>query len=186
MWRVILAMLSGEAVPHNPTIQYLQQELDKRSPFSTPITISSVVAASRYRVRAALADAYTAKIGNSHVLLIGDAAHVHSPVGGQSMNLGICDAVSAANTIYAHLNTPTSSPEKRDSIIATYGKKRHEVGERVVGLSLSMTKFLAFGAGSKWKNALRNILFKTLMSIRLVRRQAAWRVSGLINRENDV
>ncbi|GJJ10465.1 hypothetical protein Clacol_004691 [Clathrus columnatus] len=184
MWRVGLGVppKAGE-IPHNPPIEYFQAELNKRNPFETPFVISSVLSSSRYRVRAALADTYTAKIGKTHVLLVGDAAHVHSPVGGQGMNLGICDAVSAARTILHHRN---SGDANRDLVFQTYSKTRREVGERVVGMAMTMTRLLAFGAGSNWKKSARDAFLRLLMFIPPLRKMIVWRVSGLRNRSGDV
>ncbi|MGB1011222.1 MAG: FAD-dependent oxidoreductase [Thiolinea sp.] len=53
------------------------------------------------------------------ILLAGDAAHCHSPVGGRGMNLGIADAVAAAQAILNH------SPDE-------YSCQRHLAGARVI------------------------------------------------------
>ena len=50
---------------------------------------------SRFRVHHRVADVYRA----GRVLLAGDAAHVHSPAGGQGMNAGILDAMSLADAL---------------------------------------------------------------------------------------
>lgn len=64
------------------------------------------------------------------VLLAGDAAHCHSPVGGKGMNLGIDDAVSAANAIL------TSTTEQ-------YTQNRHSVGKGVLKKSESARKIVS-------------------------------------------
>jgi len=56
------------------------------------------------------------------ILLAGDAAHCHSPVGGRGMNLGIGDAVAAAQAI---LNGTTES----------YGDKRHVAGTKILKMT---------------------------------------------------
>jgi len=53
------------------------------------------------------------------VLLAGDAAHCHSPVGGRGMNLGIDDAIAAVRSIL-------------DEKTFEYTKKRHEIGARIM------------------------------------------------------
>ncbi|GJJ15718.1 hypothetical protein Clacol_009996 [Clathrus columnatus] len=122
MWRVGLGSPpNADEIPHNPPIEYFQEEINKRNTFDMPFVISSILSSSRYRVRAALADTYNAKIGKTHVLLVGDAAHVHSPVGGQGMNMGICDAVSAARTIIHHMKSEDDAD--RDLVFQTYTKK---------------------------------------------------------------
>ncbi len=61
------------------------------------------------------------------VLLAGDAAHVHSPGGGQGLNLGIQDAVNLGWKL-AQVVTGTA-PE---SLLDTYHAERHPVGARVL------------------------------------------------------
>jgi 2-polyprenyl-6-methoxyphenol hydroxylase-like FAD-dependent oxidoreductase len=46
--------------------------------------------------------------------LLGDAAHIHSPVGGQGMNTGIGDAVNLAWKPAASLKNPSSEASHRD------------------------------------------------------------------------
>ncbi|MFG2824099.1 FAD-dependent oxidoreductase [Kitasatospora sp. NPDC048365] len=55
-----------------------------------PVTVTAVHSATRFTDNARLADTY--RLGR--VLLAGDAAHVHSPFGGQGLNLGLGDAVN--------------------------------------------------------------------------------------------
>lgn len=77
-----------------------------------PTTVRDVIWRSTFRVRVGVAERshryYPISKGN--VLLVGDAAHVHSPAGGQGMNLGMRDGVAAAKAIAAHhFSTATSS-----------------------------------------------------------------------------
>ncbi|MFJ4181983.1 FAD-dependent monooxygenase, partial [Streptomyces sp. NPDC089733] len=64
---------------------------------------------------------------SGRVLLAGDAAHVHSPFGGQGLNLGLMDAVNLgwklASVIVGH------AP---DGLLDTYTAERHPVGARVL------------------------------------------------------
>ena len=83
--------------------------LDARGPKRpSPATVRQVLWGSRFRVHHRIADAYRA----GRVLLAGDAAHVHSPAGGQGMNAGILDAISLADALVAALGgePPPSMP----------------------------------------------------------------------------
>jgi 2-polyprenyl-6-methoxyphenol hydroxylase-like FAD-dependent oxidoreductase len=60
------------------------------------------------------------------VFLAGDAAHVHSPMGGQGMNTGIQDAANLAWKIDAVL---AGAP---DGVLDTYHDERHPIGKRVL------------------------------------------------------
>ncbi|KIJ25531.1 hypothetical protein M422DRAFT_273496 [Sphaerobolus stellatus SS14] len=87
--RIGLGSVEGrDSLPKHPTLEYLQKELNKRNPFHERITALGIKTGFRYRTRSALAATYLKKMGNSHILLVGDAAHVHTPMGGQGMNLG--------------------------------------------------------------------------------------------------
>src|SRR5262249_58272017 len=61
------------------------------------------------------------------VFLLGDAAHVHSPVGGQGMNTGIGDAVNLAWKLAAVLNGGA-----RDDLLDTYQLERIAFARRLV------------------------------------------------------
>ena len=61
------------------------------------------------------------------ILLAGDAAHVHSPIGGQGLNTGVQDAVNLGWKL-AQVVKATSP----DSLLDTYHSERHPVGARVL------------------------------------------------------
>ena len=61
------------------------------------------------------------------VLLAGDAAHVHSPKGGQGLNIGVQDAVNLGWKLAQVVHG--TSPE---SLLDTYHAERHPVGARVL------------------------------------------------------
>lgn len=86
MYRIVATV--NEA-PQHPDIAFVQSLLDERGPEARPAVVEEIVWGSRFRVHHRVADAFRA----DRILLAGDAAHVHSPAGGQGMNLGIEDAV---------------------------------------------------------------------------------------------
>lgn len=69
-----------------------------------------------------------------NVLLLGDAAHVHSGMGGPGLNLGLQDAVNLGWKLAAVVKG--SAPE---GLLDTYQSERHPVGERVMMQSLAQT-----------------------------------------------
>ncbi|GJJ11770.1 hypothetical protein Clacol_006008 [Clathrus columnatus] len=183
-WRVGIGFPPNTELPKYPTQEDVQKLINERNPWPTPMVVSSIISASRYRVRAAQANTYYSKIGNTNVLLAGDAAHIHSPAGGQGMNLGICDAVAAAEAIHAHIHS-SSPKEERDGIFAGYSTRRHIVGRRVI----EMTKVLSLIANSGrlhgWKRLLRNAIFFVVNRVEFAKRAFVWRMSGLINRDQS-
>jgi len=68
------------------------------------------------------------------VLLAGDAAHVHSPVGGQGLNTGVQDAVNLGWKLAQVVNR--TSPE---SLLDTYHAERHPVAARVLQNTMAQT-----------------------------------------------
>jgi 2-polyprenyl-6-methoxyphenol hydroxylase-like FAD-dependent oxidoreductase len=82
------------AAPELPSAAYMQSVLDARGPTNRG-RIRNMVWSSRFRIHHRVA----ASPRKNRVLLCGDAAHVHSPAGGQGMNTGIQDGVSLATTL---------------------------------------------------------------------------------------
>jgi hypothetical protein len=68
------------------------------------------------------------------VLLAGDAAHVHSPAGGQGLNLGVQDAVNLGWKLAQVVNG--TSPE---SLLDSYHDERHPVGARAIQYTMAQT-----------------------------------------------
>jgi 2-polyprenyl-6-methoxyphenol hydroxylase-like FAD-dependent oxidoreductase len=89
----------------------------------TDYGVHSPVWISRFTDMARQAAAYR----DRRVLLAGDAAHVHSPVGGQGLNLGVQDAVNVGWKLAQVVKR--ISP---DSLLDTYHAERHPVGARVL------------------------------------------------------
>jgi 2-polyprenyl-6-methoxyphenol hydroxylase-like FAD-dependent oxidoreductase len=71
------------------------------------------------------------------VLLAGDAAHCHSPVGGRGMNLGIADAADLAGRL------AIDDPAEREAALAGYTEARRRAGEETIALSERARRLLA-------------------------------------------
>ncbi|MGW6413152.1 FAD-dependent oxidoreductase [Streptomyces vinaceus] len=107
-----------------PTRDHLQAVLRRVS--GTEVTLSEVHIASSFTDRAMQTTAYR----QGRVLLAGDAAHIHSPLGGQGLNTGLGDAVNLgwklAATVRGH------APE---GLLDTYAEERHPIGAAVLDWS---------------------------------------------------
>ena len=77
---------------------------------------------------------------DGRVLLLGDAAHVHSAMGGPGLNLGLQDAMNLGWKLAAHLNGWAPA-----GLLDTYESERHPVGERVMMHSQAQTALVAPG-----------------------------------------
>ena len=104
------------------------------------------------------------------VLLAGDAAHVHSPQGGQGLNTGVQDAVNLGWKL-AQVIKGTSP----DGLLDTYHAERHPVGARV--LHNSMAQGALAGSGGR-PEALRDTMSE-LLSMAEPRKRFAAMLSGL-------
>ncbi|MEU7789374.1 FAD-dependent monooxygenase [Amycolatopsis sp. NPDC049159] len=74
------------------------------------------------------------------VFLAGDAAHVHSPSGGQGLNLGLLDAANLGWKLGAVLRG-----EKPETFLDTYTRERHPAGEAVLRNTRAQSALLAPG-----------------------------------------
>ncbi|WP_188408298.1 FAD-dependent oxidoreductase [Agaricicola taiwanensis] len=89
------------------------------------IQVHSVSWASAYAMNARLADRY--RVGR--VFLVGDAAHIHPPTGGQGLNTSVQDAYNLGWKLAAVLGGA------QDHLLDTYEEERRPVAEAVLGLS---------------------------------------------------
>ncbi len=88
-------VVQRRTAPSDPTIVDVQAVLDARGP-RTGARVTEVLWGSRFQVHHKLAERFRA----GRIVLTGDAAHVHSPAGGQGMNLGLKDAVALAEALH--------------------------------------------------------------------------------------
>jgi 2-polyprenyl-6-methoxyphenol hydroxylase-like FAD-dependent oxidoreductase len=104
------------------------------------------------------------------VFLAGDAAHVHSPMGGQGMNTGIQDAANLAWKIDAVL---AGAP---DDVLDTYHSERHPIGKRVLIQSGLMARGVTLQP--RIARGLRNLLAPRLLRLPAVRDAVAGSFAG--------
>jgi 3-(3-hydroxy-phenyl)propionate hydroxylase len=91
---------------------------------------------------------------SGRVLVAGDAAHVHAPIGGQGLNIGVQDAVNLGWKL-AQVVGGTSPV----SLLDTYHAERHPVAARVLQTTMAQR---ALGANDERTVALRGILAEVL------------------------
>jgi 2-polyprenyl-6-methoxyphenol hydroxylase-like FAD-dependent oxidoreductase len=104
------------------------------------------------------------------VLLAGDAAHVHSPQGGQGLNVGVQDAVNLGWKL-AQVVDGTAP----DSLLDTYHDERHPVGARVLHNTMAQG---ALSSADDRHRALHETMVE-LLSMDEPRRHIAGMISGL-------
>jgi 2-polyprenyl-6-methoxyphenol hydroxylase-like FAD-dependent oxidoreductase len=105
------------------------------------------------------------------VFLAGDAAHVHSPVGGQGMNTGIQDAANLSWKLDAVLG---GAPAR---VLDTYQTERRPIGRLVVRQSGLLARMIVLR--SPVARAVRTALVPRLLAIPAIRRTVTGRFSGV-------
>jgi 2-polyprenyl-6-methoxyphenol hydroxylase-like FAD-dependent oxidoreductase len=106
------------------------------------------------------------------VFLAGDAAHVHSPLGGQGMNTGIGDAMNLGWKLASSVRG--SAPP---TLLDSYEAERHPVGASVLRLTDVFNQVVL--GHSKARRLLRSALVGTVTRVPRGRRLLGERLSGI-------
>jgi 2-polyprenyl-6-methoxyphenol hydroxylase-like FAD-dependent oxidoreductase len=155
--------------PEEPSAEFIQQILDERGLGAGRMVVTEVIWGSRFRIHHRVADTYRA----GRLLLAGDAAHVHSPAGGQGMNLGIQDGVALADALAAVLG---GAP---DSVLDEYSAARRPIAQQVVEMTDRLTRLATLPRAAR---PVRNVAIRAVGRIPAVQRALAMRLSGLVYR----
>jgi 2-polyprenyl-6-methoxyphenol hydroxylase-like FAD-dependent oxidoreductase len=175
---VVVAPLPGERfrivatvkqAPPAPSIADFQQILEGRGPENGAMTIHRMVWSSRFHIQHRIARF----MRQGRVVLAGDAAHVHSPAGGQGMNTGIQDAISLAGALKVTLQGNINA-------LNEWQEKRLEIAHSVVKLTDRMTKVAT--ASSSGVKVLRNAVVSIIGHIPFAQHALAEKLSELDNR----
>ena len=118
--RIAIADFDGGAFDRSEaiTLGHLQAVLRRVS--GTDVTLSAVHLATSFTDRARLVTAYR----QGRVLLAGDAAHIHSALGGQGLNAGLGDAMNLGWKLAATVRGTAPA-----GLLDTYQAERHPVGQ---------------------------------------------------------
>jgi 2-polyprenyl-6-methoxyphenol hydroxylase-like FAD-dependent oxidoreductase len=155
--------------PDEPSAAFIQQILDDRGLGAGRMVVTDVVWGSRFRIHHRVADTYRA----GRLLLAGDAAHVHSPAGGQGMNLGIQDGVELADALAAVLG---GAP---DSVLDEYSAARRPIAQQVVEMTDRLTRLATLPRALR---PIRNVAIGVAGRIPAIQRALAMQLSGLVYR----
>ncbi|HTQ16278.1 FAD-dependent oxidoreductase [Mycobacterium sp.] len=157
--------------PEMPSAEFAQKLLDTRGFGPGRTTVTELLWGSRFRIHHRVADSYRA----GRLLLAGDAAHVHSPAGGQGMNLGITDAVALANALAEVLHEDAPASDSLD----TYSAVQRQRAQQVLTLTGRLTRVATLPRPLR---PIRNSAMRLAAHVPATRRQLAWRLSGLVYR----
>ncbi|MEW9531663.1 FAD-dependent monooxygenase [Microbispora sp. NPDC049125] len=121
--RILTVQFSG--TPADRTTPVTPEELQEsvRHVTGAPVVVKAITSVTRFTDNARQAATY--RLGR--VLLAGDAAHVHSPFGGQGLNLGLGDAMNLGWKLAA-----TVRGDAPEGLLDTYTEERHPIGAWVL------------------------------------------------------
>lgn len=138
--------------------QAFQKLIEARGPGG--ITLTGTVWTSAFHINERQVDSYR----SGRVFLAGDAAHIHSPAGGQGMNTGIQDAVNLAwKLAQVSLGKATGA-----AMLDSYDAERRPVGAQVIEASGRMTRMATLS--STTLQHLRDVMVHLLLGVPPVQR----------------
>ena len=156
--------------PEHADCAFVQALLDARGPRRDPARVDGIHWSSRFHVHHRLVSHYYA----GRIVLAGDAAHVHSPAGGQGMNTGIQDAVALAGRLAAIVRQGADPGRE----LAAYEAERRPVAEQVVTMTDRMTRIATTGSVPLQKA--RNAFMRALDWLPAAHRAMAMNLSELV------
>jgi 2-polyprenyl-6-methoxyphenol hydroxylase-like FAD-dependent oxidoreductase len=132
------------------TLEHVQAVLRRVSGLA--VSISALHAATTWTDRARQATTYR----NGRILLAGDAAHIHAPLGGQGLNLGLGDAMNLGWKLAATIQN--RAPE---GLLDSYFIERHPIGAQVLDWSRAQAAIMKPDPDARALNAIVRDLMNT-------------------------
>lgn len=143
----------------DPTLAEVEALIAARGPQG--ITGSDPIWLTCFRIN----ERKVAHYGEGRVFLAGDAAHVHSPAGGQGMNTGMQDAFNLAWKL-ALVHAGSAGPH----LLGSYSTERSAVGDQVLANATRLTDVALLR--NPLAQAVRNGVVRFVLGLSQVRRQA--------------
>lgn len=132
------------------TLEHVQAVLRRVS--DTDVTVRHLKLAATWTDRAYQASAYR----KGRVILAGDAAHIHSPLGGQGLNLGIGDAMNLGWKLAATIRGDAPA-----GLLDSYARERYPVAEQVLDWSRAQVALMRPSRSSRALEAIMRDLMQT-------------------------
>jgi 2-polyprenyl-6-methoxyphenol hydroxylase-like FAD-dependent oxidoreductase len=124
----LIAQIDESEGQREATIEWLQSVSTDRG---VPVTIESSHWLTTFEIRHAQAEQYR----TGRVFLAGDAAHVHSPAGGQGMNTGMQDAFNLGWKLALVARGAAS-----ESLLESYQAERHPIAAHIIAFTTDLTR----------------------------------------------
>lgn len=129
VWRVILSMADDEQPPENPELELIRSTFSRRS--GLDVHLRDARWTTRFTIRQRMVQQFRAR----RIFLAGDAAHSHSPAGGQGMNTGLQDAENLAWKLALVIRGLADA-----SLLETYELERKPVARTLLRGTGALTK----------------------------------------------
>ncbi|OQP57248.1 FAD-dependent oxidoreductase [Niastella vici] len=152
------------------TREHVQEVLRRIS--NTDVTINALHIATTWTDRSRQATSYR----NGRVLLAGDAAHIHSPLGGQGLNLGLGDAMNLGWKLAA-----TIQQKAPEGLLNSYFTERYPIGAQVLDWSRAQVAIMRPNAAARALHA----IIRDLLHTRDGATYFAGRIWGINNHYNN-
>ncbi|KOU38148.1 FAD-dependent monooxygenase [Streptomyces sp. WM6378] len=166
----VMGWSRNRQVPDTAPVDLDELRAIAREAFGTDYGMHDARWISRFHSDERQAPAY--RVGR--VFLAGDAAHVHSPAGGQGMNTGLQDAANLSWKLAAVLRGRTADAE---ALLDSYQAERHPVGAMVLRTSGALVRLAM--AHNPLQRAGRSAITRFLKVVRPVADKAIGMISGL-------
>ena len=137
------------AAPPTPTLEQVQALVDRRGPSGTKVF--DPIWLSGFRINGRKVETYR----HGRVFVAGDAAHIHSPAGGQGMNTGMQDAFNLAWKLALVIRGTCG-----DDLLDSYSPERSAVGDEVLKAAGRLTSIgtLKNPAGQTLRNVIAHVM----------------------------
>jgi 2-polyprenyl-6-methoxyphenol hydroxylase-like FAD-dependent oxidoreductase len=165
-WRLILSTPPGDEGTADPTLPQMQESFAKRTGGGG--VLSDLTWATRFRIHCR----QVAQYRDDRVFVAGDAAHIHSPVGGQGMNTGIQDAHNLAWKLAA-----VHQGVARSRLLDSFHDERHAVGRSVLRSTDAATRVGTLRQPAV--RAVRDQVARMLTSFEVIQQRVAREVAEL-------
>jgi 4,5-epoxidase len=163
IWRLVTQSTETSGEPSKDFFESAIRRCTGREP--KRITVEWI---SAFRVNCRLAATYR----QDRVILAGDAAHIHSPIGGQGMNVGMQDAISLAWRLAAAL------AGANETVLAGYETERRPVAARVIRSNARIARLAA--SSHPLALLLRDQVMPRLLRVPRIAQRAGLEASGLL------
>ena len=156
----------AEVAASDPTLEEVQALVDRRGPAG--VRLSDPVWLSGFRINGRKVASYR----HGRAFLAGDAAHIHSPAGGQGMNTGMQDAINLSWKLVLVIRG-----EATEALLDTYTAERSDVGDQVLKAAEQLTKVATLH--SPVAQSLRNLAAHVALGLPPFTRAAAETMSEI-------